>query len=115
MYEHERAFNRKLELFRSQLKKLEFTHFPSLSILKPNSTEDFVLAIDKFCEELKRQFQDFSLYLSKFIFLNPFSVSPEDNDAALQEEMIDLQYDSMLQHDYSNNELLTFYTKHVSV
>lgn len=30
-------------------------------------------------------------------------------------ELIELQYDSMLRHHYSNNDLLTFYTKYFPV
>ena len=43
-YDHVRAFARKLVMFCSQLEMLDFTHFPSMSILSPASTEAYVSA-----------------------------------------------------------------------
>ena len=107
---------RKLVMFRFQLEKFDFTHFPSMSILSPVSTEAYVSAINDLREEFTQRFQDFSIYSSKFdVFANPFSASPEDSDAALQMELIELQCDSTLRHHYSNNDLLTFYTNYFPV
>ena len=87
-----------------------------MSILSPVSTEAYVSAINDLREEFIRRFQDFSIYSSKFdVFANPFSASPEDSDAVLQMELIELQCDSTLRHHYSNNDLLTFYTNYFPV
>ena len=108
-----RTSSRKLVMFCSQLEKFAFTHFPSMSILSPASTEAYVSAITDLCEEFTRRFQDFSTHSSKLdAFAKPFSVSPEDSDAALQMELIELQCDSTLQHHYCNNDIFAFYTNH---
>ena len=39
MYDHECAFAQRLLKFCCQLEKFDFTHFPSMSILSPASTE----------------------------------------------------------------------------
>ena len=53
------------------------------------------------------RFQDLSTKSSKIdVFSDPFSVSHEDSDAALQMKLIELQCDSTLHH-YSNDDLLT--------
>ena len=114
MYDHVCAFARKLTMFCSQLEKFDFTHFPSMSILSPASTEAYVSAITDMREEFTR-LQDFSTHTSKFYnFVNSFSVSPEDFDAALQMQLIELQCDSKLLHHHSNNDL-TFYTNNLPV
>ena len=116
MYDHVRAFSRKLVMFRSQLEKFDFTHFPCMSIMSPVSMEAYVSVINDLHEEFTQRFQDFSIHSSKFdVFANPFSASPEDSDVSLQMELIELQYDSMLRHHYSNNDLITFYTKYFPV
>ena len=92
MYDHVRAFAGKLIMFCSQLEKLNFTHFPSMSILSPASTGAYVPAITDLREEFTRRFQDFSTHSSKFdVLTKPFSVSPEDSDTARQMELIELQ------------------------
>ena len=113
VHDHVRALARKLVMFCSQMEKFDFTHFPSMSILSPASTEPYVSAITDLREEFTRRFHDFSIHSSKFdVLTKPFSVSPGDSDAALQMKLIELQCDSSLQHHYSNNEL-TFYTNHL--
>ena len=97
MYNHVCAFSQKLVIFCFQLEKFDFTHFPSMSIVSPVSTEAYVLAINDLHEEFTQRFQEISIYSSKYdAFTNPFSASPEDSDAALQMELIELQCDSML-------------------
>ena len=82
---HVRAFARKLVMFCSRQEKLDFTHFPSMSIKSPASTEAYVSVITDLREEFTRSFQDFSTHSSKLdVFTKPFSVSPEDSDAAFQ-------------------------------
>lgn len=116
MYDHVRAFSQKLAMFRYQLENFDFTHFPSMSILSPASTEAYVSAINDLREEFALRFQDFFIHSSKFdVFAKPFSASPEEADAALQIELIELQCDSMLQYHYSNDDLLTFYTTRLPV
>ena len=111
MYDHVHPFARKLVMFCSQLEKFNFTHFPSMSILSPVLTEAYVLAITDLREEFTLCFKDFSTHLSEFdVFAKPLSVYPVDSDAALQLELIELQWNSALQHHNCNNNLLTFYT-----
>ena len=84
--------------------------------MSPVSMEAYVSVINDLHEEFTQSFQDFSIHSSKVdVFANPFSASPEDSDASLQMQLIELQYDSMLRHFYSNNDLLTFYTKYFPV
>ena len=84
MYDHVRAIARKLLMLCSQLEQLDFTHFPSMSIMSPASTEVYVSAITDFREEFIQLSHDFSTHSSKFdVFSKPFAVSPEDSDAAL--------------------------------
>ena len=116
MYDHVRVFDRKLVMFCSQLEKFAFTHFPSMSILSPASTEAYVSAITDLCEEFTRRFQDLSTHSSKVdVYAKPFSVSSEDSDAALQMEPIELKCDSTIQYHYSNNDLFTLYSDHLSL
>ena len=85
-------------------------------ILSPASTEACTSAINDLRDEFTRRFQYFSTHSSKLdVFAKPYSVSPEDSDAALQMELIELQCDSTRQHYYSNNDLLTFYTNRLHV
>ena len=87
MYNHVRAFAQKLVMFCSWLEKFYFTHFPSMSVLSPASTEVYVSAITYLREEFTRHFLDLSTHSSKYdVFAKPFSVSHEDSDAALQNE-----------------------------
>ena len=87
-----------------------------MSILSTASIEAFVSAIIDLREEFKRRFQDFSTHSSKFdVLTKPFSVSPDDSDAALQMVLIELLCDSTILHHYSNYDLLTLYTNHFPV
>ena len=84
--------------------------------MSPVSTEACVSAITFLREEFTRRFSDLSIHSSKFdAFAKPFSVSSEDSDAALRMEVIKLQCDSTRQHHYSNNDLVTLYTSHLSM
>ena len=84
-------------------------------ILSPALTEAYVLAITDLREEFIQPFQDFSTHSSKFdVFAKAFSVSPEDSDAALQMELIEIRCESTLQHHYSYDDLI-FYTNHLPV
>ena len=85
-----------------------------MAILSSASTEAYVSAITDLREEFTRRFQDLSTYSSRRdVFAKPLSVSPEDSDAALQMELIELPCDSTLYH-YSKNDL-TFYAHHLLV
>ena len=66
MYDQVRVFARKLVMFCSQLETSDFTHFPSMSILSPASTEAYVSAITDLRDEFTRRFQNFSTHSSKF-------------------------------------------------
>ena len=57
MYDHVLAFARKLVMFCCRQEKCDFTHFPSMSILSPASTEAYVSAITDLREEFTRRFQ----------------------------------------------------------
>ena len=87
-----------------------------MSILSPASTEAYVSVITDLRDKFTQRFQDFSTRSSKLdVLTKPFCISPADSDAALQMELIEHQYDSTLQHHYSNNSILTFYTNHLPV
>jgi hypothetical protein len=49
MYDHVRAFSRKLVMFRSQLEKFDFTHFPSMSILSPQPRQRITFRSSMIC------------------------------------------------------------------
>ena len=76
MYNHLRAFARKLLKFSCQLEKIDFTLFPSMSILTSASKEAYFSAITDFREEFTRRFQDLSTHTSKVDdFAKPFCFS----------------------------------------
>ncbi len=112
-----RAFLAKLLLFKTQLAKGDFLHFPTCKELSPaNETirkaqrETYVAYVEKLELEFDGRFsqlkKDKQIYQ---LFIDPFSVSPEDAEPHLQLELIKLQCLPILKKKHRESPLLEFY------
>lgn len=108
-----KAFEFKLDLWKNQLLKKEFTHFPKLKSCECTDVDKYVAAVDLLKKEFQSRFSDFrdnENYIN--LFARPFSVSVEDMPENCQMELIDLQCNSELKDKFDMG-LLDFYAKYV--
>ena len=118
MFQHICSFEKKLQLFKTQLNKTALAHFPSLSVRKAEmpelDTSKYGENVGKLCAEFTRRFSGFRKCEMDFmLFAQPFDMAPEDSPDCCQMELIDLQSDNDLKRAYDNNDLVMFYKNHV--
>ena len=108
-----KAFEFKLDLWKNQLLKKEYMHFPKLKSCECTDVDKYVEAVDLLKKEFQSRFSDFrdnEKYIS--LFARPFGVSVEDMPENFQMELIDLQCNSELKDKFDVG-VFDFYAKYV--
>jgi hypothetical protein len=117
LFNHIKAFQMKLKLFKCQLQDQNLTHFQRM--LKLQSAEyapQYVAAISQLQTEFQERFQDFRAQERTLnVVTNPFSVIVMETPGDLQMEIIDLQCDSDLKIKFDEVSLLEFYQQYVEM
>ena len=115
MYSHILAFERKLDLWKSQIKVKNFIHFKCLDkVNKQFESIDFDFeSVANVIENLKIQFQqrfdDFENEKFVFnLFTEPFDISVNEAPDAIQMELIKLQANNGLKTKFINKLSLNF-------
>ncbi|CAM1324002.1 Uncharacterised protein r2_g3265 [Pycnogonum litorale] len=109
MFEHICSFEKKLQLFQTQLSRTALTHFPSLAVRKAEMPDldcsKYAESVCKLCAEFTSRFADFRKCETEFkLFSQPFDMAPEDSPDCYQMELIDLQSDMDLRRAYDSND-----------
>ena len=95
MFDYVKAFQVKLSLWKNQINKRNFAHFPSLLNCEDQNTRKYAKLISKLREEFENRFHDFKENASSFeIFSCPFSIKPDEVPENLQTELVDFQCES---------------------
>ena len=107
------AFQKKLELWITQIADSNYTHFPCLqeqSHISPTNREFFVSELKRIQEEFDRRFKDFRACEDQLkLFSMPFDVDPSAAPVELQMELNELQSDFDAKSQFLNRNLLDFY------
>ena len=109
------AFERKLQLWESQLQKGNYSHFPSLQNHKRDIIPDiFVSSIRDLRSEFSSRFADFRKYRNLFeLFGTPYETDVEQVTEEYQLELIDLQCDESLKSKFHFESTADFYKKYI--
>ena len=121
LYDHEKAFQRKLELLQKQLKKGDLSHFMACKKLIEEDrngneallllcSEKYAIMFENVKQEFQRRFCDFRSHDSEFmLFSNPFHCNhPESAPTNMQLELIKLQESSDLKSSFQHLPLDKF-------
>eukprot|EP00079_Xenopus_tropicalis_P019879 XP_012810096.1 PREDICTED: general transcription factor II-I repeat domain-containing protein 2-like [Xenopus tropicalis] len=109
------AFQRKLQLWKSQLEQDNLAHFPVCLSISTTISGTFPCSrlatkVSRLLSEFERRFSDFRTQHSGFdIFANPFTVDVNNVPHHLQMEIIELQSDSGLKSRFQDVEIEDFY------
>lgn len=107
------GFERKLELFVSEIQKgnlFHFSHLKSLGLLSEQFQSECVVTLCNLREKFQSSFHDFrKLEIDIALFSDPFSVNVSDVPAELKLNLIDLQLDRALKTRYLSVSLKEFY------
>ena len=115
MFDHVKAFQVKLSLWKNQINNKNFAHFPTLLNCKNQNTQKYAKLISELSEEFENRFTDFKGNATSFaIFSCPFSIKPDDVPENLQMELVDFQCKSSFKDKFKNSSLLDFYKNYVS-
>ena len=115
MFDHVKAFQVKISLWKNQISNKNFAHFPTLSNCKDQNTQKYAKLISELREEFENRFHDLKKNTSNFeIFSCPFSIKPNDVPENLQMELVDFQCESSLKDKFNSSSLLDFYKNYVS-
>lgn len=113
LFEAVRAFEIKLGLFTSQLKKGQLTHFPTCQNAfadEPHDWSRHARTLEALQEEFSRRFSQFRSERAAFkLFADPFSADPESVPDDVQLELIELQCSTALKNRHRELPLLQFY------
>lgn len=124
LFDQIQSFRTKLNLWITQLKDRNLTHFPTLKeeCTRSKLDEDpdlslYINALSDLSSAFTEWFKDFGLLDQTFqLFVAPFSVQPHLAPAEFQIELVDLQCDRVLKERYrlsetSSGGIVTFYTE----
>lgn len=107
------AFQKKLDLWITQIADSNYVHFPCLqeqSYISVINREFFVSELKRMQEEFARRFKDFRTCEDQMkIFSMPFDVDPSDAPVELQMELNELQSDFDVKTQFLNRNLVDFY------
>ena len=79
MFDHVKAFQVKLSLWKNQINNKNFAHFPTLLNCIDQNTQKNAKLISELREEFENRFNDFKENAISFkIFSCPFSIKPDD-------------------------------------
>nr|ABE27268.1 unknown [Nosema bombycis] len=111
-----KGFERKLKLWRTNLKQNNAYYFPSLGKETPLSTVKYANYIDLLINEFEIRFKKF--YTDKFsillkIFSSPFNIDVDKIPPEYQMEIIDMQSNSNLKNAFFTVDIQTFYKLYV--
>ena len=122
LYDHVKAFQRKLELLQKQLKEGDLAHFMACKKLTEENrngneamkllrSEKYTNLIENVKQEFQRRFCDFQSHEAEFrLFFNPFHCNPESAPTNMQLELIELQESSDLKSPFQDLTLDKFYS-----
>ena len=114
MYDHVCCFERKLDLFRNQLRQRDTTHFELLSSRNIPHFDKYVTLVEKLQTEFGSRFVDFKAHNASYsIFARPLDVIVEKAPADMQLELIEMQSSSNLQAAFKQTSLESFYRDNV--
>ena len=115
MFDHVKAFQVNLSLWKKQITNKNFAHFLNLFNCKDQNTQKYAKLISEVSEEFENSFHDFNENTSSFeMFSCPFSIKPNDVPKNLQMELVDFQCESSLKDKFNSSSLLDFYKKYIS-
>ena len=122
LYDHVKAFQRKLELLQKQLKEGDLAHFMACKKLTEENrngneamkllrSEKYTNLIENVKQEFQRRFCDFQSHEAEFrLFSNPFHCHPESAPTNMQLKLIELQESSDLKSSFQDLTLDKFYS-----
>ena len=122
LFDHVKAFQRKLELLQKQLKEGDLAHFMACKKLTEENrngneamkllrSEKYTNLIENVKQEFQRRFCDFQSHEAEFrLFSNPFHCNPESAPTNMQLELIELQESSDLKSSFQDLTLDKFYS-----
>ena len=114
MYDHVCCFERKLDLFRNQLRQGDTAHFELLSSRNIPDFDKYVTLVEKLQTEFGSRFGDFKAHSKSYsIFARPLDVIVETAPADMQLELIEMQSSSNLQAAFKQTSLESFYRHNV--
>uniref|UniRef100_H2ZY15 SPIN-DOC-like zinc-finger domain-containing protein n=1 Tax=Latimeria chalumnae TaxID=7897 RepID=H2ZY15_LATCH len=110
MFDHIKAFERRIKLLQKHLSKGNFTHFSAYKELSVKLQEaGGILPRFTSKEEFERRFQDFQSHENELIlFADPFSFDIVCAPGNMQLELIELQESSQFKAEYQSQNLAQF-------
>jgi hypothetical protein len=110
------AFELKLRLWESQLRKEDLTHFSRLKSLNPTPScvAGYVTVIGQLRDSFAQRFTDVRKHGATFqAFATPFSADVNASPSAMQLELIDLQCDATLKERFNNTTPAAFWREEI--